>query len=168
MSIDRKVYVGPIARCRFASENFAERIGSRCPRDAKHLVPRVRFDWPKFCPECGAMAVAEVLSQRRTKVDPLSNLNTPHFSLVVLGDGFGTWPKNEHVYGSNLIHEGSGAPRRYDLDDAPSYFATLDAVSISMDLRWFETRFKRDIERLRERYGIDAVKIDWAVMRWSS
>jgi hypothetical protein len=166
MSIDRNIYLGPVVVCRIETKVVEQRTGSACSKNAKHVVPKVTFDWPKFCPECGAPAVAKTEKHKAPRLDPLDDSSPRGFGMMPIYPDGEAFPDFEHTYVVNLIP--SATRRPFHLDELCEYREFLRGDTRALDIAWLEKNNRKDLEHLRKHYGAENVRIEWAVLRWSS
>jgi len=88
------------------------------------------------------------------------------FSASDEDDGGRSFPKGEHVYVTNFTKKSQ--PRPFHLDDEASHFTVLGGDLPERETEWFLREFATSIAMLVKTYGQANVRVEWAILRWSS
>lgn len=158
MGVDYHVYVGPYIEVRNPPKSsFLEYYGcpnNKCKDFNKHINA-------KFCPQCGKqIELLTVPTQKPMEFDCYEEFDD-RLSEVRMDDRV----KGKEDCEFYLPNQGKTGKHFSAYD---RQILSYDAAIIALENESIETKFAKDIKRLREVFGKDAVTIQWGIIAYAS
>ena len=161
--MEYSTYVGPYVQCRVETtteeEPFLGCTNGACVNAAKDLCTA-------FCPECGAPRGERI---RILTVDVIDDGDVEEILRNVFrtpnGDGYLAWSRKHHMH-VWIVNHTERMERDPVLDSSASFsLSTITREIVHREIAGLAAVFSRELKRLREVYGEDAVRIRWGIVQ---
>lgn len=122
----------------------------------------------KFCPQCGQPPIKKVdpVKKNYDANDALNKFDEEYHNQVYFPHNGGTDMFKDRML--ILPNDSEGRPLEIDIDEDRSGEYPLfpdDVLSkIPEDLGWFETKFKKYVDHLREEFGPENCNLKWGIV----
>ena len=158
MSLAHTVYVGPYLLI-FKRRRPTSEVRRSCPtvQCEKHKED-IRDQKVKFCPGCGS-PIEEVTFPARDSI-PFDVPEDTDGELHTILDGYGSELNEKYVI--SYLEDGPGQ----SFDPTRELYVSEDITPerIQSDLRKFEQKFSRHIQKIKNVFGESNVKLQWGVL----
>lgn len=158
MGVDYNTYLGPYIQVYSPSKDTTVKK-QRCPNTA--CSNHKRDVNAPFCSKCGEK-IRHIDVTIKAEID-FDIYNEFDERLFEAGANYGQIVKDHHIYVSNVR---GGPGERCNAEN--SGIIPIDPVRVGTDLFRMKEQFAKEIARLQEVFGKDAVKVEWGLIQYAS